>query len=53
MEWVPIHYQVKLQLMLRLSWAVTIISDAHTVVEPGPTVALVKSLLLAESLLNE
>jgi hypothetical protein len=23
--WVPNHYQVKLQLMLRLSWAVTII----------------------------
>jgi hypothetical protein len=21
--WVPTHYQVKLQLMLRLSWAVT------------------------------
>ena len=23
--WVPTHYQVKLQLMLRLSWAVTMI----------------------------
>ena len=31
----------------------TILSDAQTVVEPGPTVALVKSLLQVESLLNE
>ena len=27
--WVPTHYQVKLQLMLRLSWAVTITFSGH------------------------
>ena len=30
--WVPTHYQVKLQLMLRLSWAVT---TTHVEVELG------------------
>ena len=35
--WVPTHYQVKLQLMLRLSWAVTIryvLLDSYKISEP-------------------
>jgi hypothetical protein len=31
--WVPTHYQVKLQLQMRLSWAVTIIGDRHKIFE--------------------
>jgi hypothetical protein len=29
--WVPTHYKVKLQLMLRLSWAVTILIRYETI----------------------
>jgi hypothetical protein len=32
-RWVPTHYQVKLQLILRLSWAVTIFINHNQVTD--------------------